>query len=153
MYKRILVPVDGSRTSNLGLNQAIELAKNQRAKLRAVNVVDELVIVQNVDMAGLSGELLDALEQGGKTILKNAKALCARHGIKAETALYKTVGGRAADTIVDEAKKWRADLIVIGTHGRRGLRRLVLGSDAEAVARTAPVPVMLVRPGEAKRAR
>jgi nucleotide-binding universal stress UspA family protein len=55
------------------------------------------------------------------------------------------VGGPAADVIVREAKKQRADLIVLGTHGRRGMRRLVLGSDAEQVVRMSPVPVLLVR--------
>jgi nucleotide-binding universal stress UspA family protein len=54
-------------------------------------------------------------------------------------------GGRAADAIVEEAGKWKADVIVLGTHGRRGLRRALLGSDAEEVVRNASVPVLLVR--------
>jgi len=151
MYKRILVPIDGSRTSNLGLNHALRLARDQRARLKLVHVLDEFVIAQNIDMAGMSAELLDAFEKGGKAVVKNAKALAARHGIRAESALCRTMGGRASDAIVAEAKKWKADLIVIGTHGRRGVRRMVLGSDAEAVARAAPVPVLLVRPGGSER--
>ena len=54
-------------------------------------------------------------------------------------------GGQAASLIVEDAKKWKADLIVLGTHGRRGIRRLVMGSDAEEIVRTSPVPVLLVR--------
>jgi nucleotide-binding universal stress UspA family protein len=59
--------------------------------------------------------------------------------------MRETVGGAAADAIVREAKKQRADLIVLGTHGRRGMRRMVMGSDAEEVVRTARVPVLLVK--------
>jgi len=59
--------------------------------------------------------------------------------------LRETAGGAAADVIVAEAKKLEAELIVLGTHGRRGMRRLVLGSDSEQVVRTSPVPVLLVR--------
>jgi nucleotide-binding universal stress UspA family protein len=59
--------------------------------------------------------------------------------------MLEYVGGRAADLILEDAKKWSADLIVMGTHGRRGVRRLVLGSDAEQILRLSPVPVLMVR--------
>jgi nucleotide-binding universal stress UspA family protein len=65
--------------------------------------------------------------------------------VQARTVLVETLAGPAADAIVAEAKKWKADLIVMGTHGRRGVRRLVMGSDAEQVLRETPVPVLLVR--------
>ena len=65
-------------------------------------------------------------------------------GVRPETVLVENVGGRVADEIVWQAKRWKADLIVIGTHGRRGLQRALLGSDAELVARYSPVPVLLV---------
>jgi nucleotide-binding universal stress UspA family protein len=68
-----------------------------------------------------------------------------RAGIKPTLAMRETIGGPAADAIVREARKQGADLIVLGTHGRRGVRRLVLGSDAEQVVRTSRVPVLLVR--------
>ncbi len=72
-------------------------------------------------------------------------AAAEKEGIRAKTLLRETLGGPAADSIVRDARRQRADLIVLGTHGRRGLRRMVLGSDAEAVVRTSPVPVLLVR--------
>jgi nucleotide-binding universal stress UspA family protein len=72
------------------------------------------------------------------------------HALKAESVLLETVGGSAADRIVEQAQKCKADLIVMGTHGRRRLRRLALGSDAELVVRSSPVPVLLVR-GAAKK--
>lgn len=62
-----------------------------------------------------------------------------------ETVLLETLGHRVAELIIKQAKKWRADVIVLGTHGRRGLARVLMGSDAEIVVRESPVPVLLVR--------
>ena len=145
MYQRILVPVDGSHTSTLGLQEAIRLAIDQRARLRLVHVVDEFVVTQNFEGYLNAGDLIDALRDAGKKAVRNALALTRKHAVKADAALYETMGGGVADVIVREAKKWQADLIVMGTHGRRGFNRVVLGSDAEAVLRATPVPVLMVR--------
>ena len=67
-----------------------------------------------------------------------------REGVKTDSVLLDSVGGPASDAILGEAKAWSADLVVMGTHGRRGLARLVMGSDAEAVVRACTVPVLLV---------
>ena len=152
MYQRILVPVDGSRTSTLGLLQAIRLAKHGHARLRLIHVVDEFVATQSSYGIFNIGDLLDALRDSGKKAIQKALAMTRKHDVKADAALYETVGGRVSDVIVREAKKWKADLIVMGTHGRRGVGRVVLGSDAEAVLRTTPVPVLMVR-SPAKKAR
>lgn len=155
MYKKILVPVDGSHTSTQGLQEAVRLAKDQRAKVRLIHVVDELSVIQGIDvMGGGAGDILDALEDSGKKTLKNAKALTDRNGVKAEVVMYRNLSGRVADFIVKEARKWHADLIVMGTHGRRGIGHALLGSDAEAVVRLSGGPVMLVRglpPAQKKR--
>lgn len=151
MYQRILVPVDGSHTATLGLQEAIRLAIDQRAKLRIIHVVDELLVAQNFEGYLNAGELIDSLEDAGKKALHNAVALAKKHDLKVEASMFETVGGRVADVIVREAKKWKADLIVMGTHGRRGLGRMVLGSDAEAVLRETQVPVLLVRSAAAKK--
>lgn len=151
MYQRILVPVDGSHTSTLGLQEAIRIAIDQRAKLRIVHVVDELVVAQNFDGYVNTGDLLGALRDAGKKALQNALALARKRDLKAESALFESLGGRISEVIVKDAKKWRADLIVMGTHGRRGVTRMVLGSDAEAILRTTPVPVLLVRSPDRKR--
>jgi len=145
MYQRILVPVDGSHTSKLGLQEAIKIAIDQQANLRLIHVVDELLVAQNFEGFVNAGDLIDALEESGKSALKSAEALALKSDIKVETALFESMGGRVADVIVREAKKWKADLIVMGTHGRRGIGRMVLGSDAEAVLRETPVPVLLVK--------
>ena len=145
MYQRILVPVDGSHTSTLGLREAIRIAIDQRATLRLIHVVDELVVAQNFEGYINTGELIDALRDAGKQALAKALALARKHDVRAETSLFESLGGRVSELIVKEAKKWRADLIVMGTHGRRGVTRMVLGSDAEDVLRTTPIPVLLVR--------
>jgi len=145
-YRRILVPVDGSKPSNRGLREAIRLARGQRARLQLVHIVDQHYALMGAPEAGAQiGGVIKALKQGGRRILRNAEALVKRHRLACSGVLLETMTGPAADPIVRQAKKWRADLIVIGTHGRRGVRRLVLGSDAEQIVRTSPVPVMLVR--------
>ncbi|OGA44664.1 MAG: hypothetical protein A3G24_08240 [Betaproteobacteria bacterium RIFCSPLOWO2_12_FULL_62_13] len=153
MYRRILVPVDGSHTSTLGLREAVRLARDQKARIRLMHVLDIFPLVQGFNGATVSGELWDLLEETGKKALKDAAALAAKHRIKAQSVMLRNLGGRVADSIVGEAKKWKADIIVMGTHGRRGFNHLVLGSDAEAVVRSAPVPVLLVRPETTKRHR
>jgi len=147
MYKRILVPIDGSPTSNLGLNEAIKLAKDQGAKLRLFHLVNEYIAVASPDGMAFSNTdgLLGSLRQGGKKIIEKAEALARRNGLVPESVMLESFGGPAANFIVQQANKWKADLIVLGTHGRRGVKRLVMGSDAEQVIRTTRVPVLLVR--------
>jgi len=153
MYKRILVPFDGSPTSERGLREAVLLAQDQGARLRILNVVEEYVLVQGAgfDGGGLyTGEMLDLLIADSKKIVAKGLAQAARRGVEAEASTIKSFANRSSESIVEEAKKWRADLIVMGTHGRRGVSRLMLGSDAEIVVRTADVPVLLVRAPEAE---
>jgi len=145
MYKQLLVPVDGSEPSMLGLAEAIKIAKSDGSKLHLVHVVDE-VMPFGVDIPGKYLEqFIDALRVRGKEILGKAERVVFEHALKSEGILLETIGGGAADQIVAHAKHCNADLIVMGTHGRRGLRRLALGSDAELVVRSSPVPVLLVR--------
>jgi len=146
MYKRILVPVDGSDASMRGLREAIRVTKDQEAALRLVHVVDELVISGGMGGAmAYPGDLVEHLRAAGRAVLQAADAQVQEAGLASESVMLEHFGGPAAALIVDEAQKWKADLIVMGTHGRRGIRRLVLGSDAEEIIRTTPVPVLLVR--------
>jgi nucleotide-binding universal stress UspA family protein len=147
LYKRILVPVDGSTTSSAGLREAIRLAKNQHARLRLLNVVDEMIVFNTPD-GGINVEpILNALKRGGKRILSKSEKAARAQGVKPESELWESAGVRVAQVIVDRAKRWRADLIIMGTHGRRGVNRMLLGSDAELVVRNAAVPVLLVHAG------
>lgn len=152
MFKRILVPIDGSRTSNLGLDEAIRMARKQRATLCLLHVVDESVLTRNLDGGGAAVErLLASLRESGREILGRAASRLRKQRVRFKTVLVENVLRDVSDVIVGQARKWRADLIVIGTHGRRGLTRLVMGSDAEGVIRTTPVPVLLVRSGARRR--
>lgn len=145
MYQNILVPVDGSPTATRGLKEAMQLAKLHGSRLRLLHVVNELILTADPQPAIYMGTLLDSLRAGGTDILKRAERLTREQGVAFETVLLETLGRHAADLIVEQAQQWPADLIVMGTHGRRGLSRLALGSDAELVLRAASVPVLLVK--------
>jgi nucleotide-binding universal stress UspA family protein len=143
-YRRILVAVDGSAAASAGLREALRLAKREGAELCILHVVNESV--PYTPLAGAPPINLIALLLGsGRALLKKAQSQARKHGVEATTILVETTQRDAAGTIVAQARKRRVDLIVLGTHGRRGMLRLVLGSDAEQVVRTAPVPVLLVR--------
>lgn len=146
MYKRILVPLDGSATSRAGLNEAIKLAKDQKAELCLLHVVDNRPIVQDVgaDMIGID-QMIEASMSGGKKLLARAEAAAKKHRIPAKTMLLENNAQEIGSVIAGQARKCRASLIVIGTHGRQGVTRLVMGSDAESVVREATVPVLMVR--------
>ncbi len=147
IYKRILVPVDGSPTSIAGLREAVKLAKNLHAKLCLLHVVDE-TIVFNAPEGGINLEpILDEIKRAGKRLLRRAEKLASALGVKPDSESRESAGERVADVIVERAKRLRSDLIVMGTHGRRGVNRMLMGSDAELVVRNAPAPVLLVRVG------
>jgi len=145
MYQRILVPIDGSATAERALQEAIGLAAG-KAQLRLVYVVEEVYPLDAEGFAYIDYEALQqAVRSTGERALAQAAEKVRRSGITAETALLDVPGERVAGVIDNEALSWKADLIVIGTHGRSGLSRLLLGSVAEDVVRGASVPVLLVR--------
>jgi nucleotide-binding universal stress UspA family protein len=150
MFRRILVPIDGSPPSKRGLDEAIALAKDQAARICLLHVIDDSIVTPAFDgttymPASYIDDFMKSLRAEGRRLLTRAEAKARTRRIKVDTVLLETFGHRVADVVVGQAKKWRADVIVLGTHGRRGLSRLVMGSDAELVVREAPVPVLLVR--------
>lgn len=145
MYRRILVPVDASPCSVKGLSEALQLASALKARVLLLHVVNELISEPALASAEYHQHLIESMRTVGKETLADARKLANEQGVDAEVKLVETTGGRASDCIVDAAKAWAADLIVMGTHGRRGMSRLAMGSDAELVVRSAPVPVLLVR--------
>lgn len=150
MYEKILVAVDGSATSDRGLAEAVQLAKLTGGRLRLVNVVDDMTIAMGAggNAAAYIGDLMTELKDAGEQTLERARATVAAAGVEVDVTLLESLARRVSDLVVEEAKRWGADLIVLGTHGRRGMRRLVLGSDAEQILRVAPMPVLLVRSPE-----
>jgi nucleotide-binding universal stress UspA family protein len=148
MYRNILVPIDGSKPSLMGLKHAIALARDQQAALRLLNVVDEAVIATT--MADLDGaiaipDVIESLRAQGRKALDRAQAMAQSAGAKSEAVQVASRGQPVSDVILREVKRAKADLVVMGTHGRRGVNRLLLGSDAERVLRESPVPVLLTR--------
>jgi len=155
MFEQVLVAVDGSSTGKRGLEAAIGLAADQKATLTILHVVDATAGTAYVgDMgyipANYIDNLLDDLRTNGRKVLAAAEAAAAKAGVQAKTVLDETKGGSIADAILGQARKLKSSVIVMGTHGRRGLRRVVMGSDAEAVLREARVPVLLVRAPEGR---
>ena len=144
-YRKILVAFDGSAPSTKGLREAVRVAKHTGAQLVVLHVVNEFYAFASLDGIAPGADLVPALREDGRRPLAKAKALAEKAGVRVTTILRETLGGPASDAIVREARRQRADLVVLGTHGRRGLRRMVLGSDAEQVVRTASTPVLLVR--------
>jgi nucleotide-binding universal stress UspA family protein len=145
MYGKILVPIDGSETATRGLNEAINIAKAQGSQLRLVHIVNEFIFDVTYSAGFFSQNLIESLAKTGRSVLDAAESAAKKEGVNVDSVLIESIGGVAADLILAQAKTWQPDLIVMGTHGRRGLARLALGSDAEQVVRAATVPVMLVR--------
>ena len=151
MFTNILVAVDGTSTSQRGLKVATELALDQNATLHVVHVVDNVMVVPMeapYAHAAYVESMLEALRMAGSKLLAKAEAYARQRGVEVRTILSEATGNGVAAQLLREAKRRKADLIVLGTHGRRGLRRLLLGSDAEMVMREARVPVLLVRAPE-----
>lgn len=146
MYQRIMVAVDGSETADRGLNEAIKLAKDQKAQLAIVHVVDIVVVF---GAGQFPGAYIDATREFAKVTAENARRTALAAGIEPEVQSPEivTTGYHVADKIAELARDWRADLLVVGTHGRRGVSRMLIGSVAERIVRLAPCPLLLVRGG------
>lgn len=144
MYQHILIPVDGSPTSDRALQEALKLAKQQNAQVELIYVMENTYLLSEEIYINYA-ELLEIMRSNGKKILAHAQTVAQQAGLIAEIKLLEAGGERIANVIVAEAKRWSADLIVIGTHGRSGFSHLLLGSVAEGVVRTAETPVLLIR--------
>jgi len=155
MYTRIIVAIDDSSTSVKALDEAIRLAHMLRAALRIVHVADEGPITQHGKGIGTYIDIEKVKEQmraQGNGLLDAAVAKAASVGCQAERVLIESGRRRIAEMVVDAARDWGADLIVVGTHGRRGFERLLIGSVAEHLVRIAPTSLMLVRENAPSRA-
>jgi nucleotide-binding universal stress UspA family protein len=141
MYKLILIAVDGSESSRQALEEALLLAAEQRAAVRFVHVCEPMRHIVMEGVVNLDHEI----RRQGEAVLWEATERARVYGVTATTALVDAGERRVAAAIVDEAESAGADLIAMGTHGRRGFEKLLLGSVAEGVARRACVPVLLIR--------
>lgn len=144
MFQRILVPMDGSRAAECGLQEAIRLAAPLKASLVLLNVAGDFPLASS-DAVSIDAAVLEMHQRAGRDILGNGVAAAREAGVPAEMLVIEARGRTAWDAIVRQAVASRCDLIAMGTHGRQGMRRLALGSDAEEVLARATVPVLLVR--------
>ncbi|MGA3159159.1 MAG: universal stress protein [Steroidobacteraceae bacterium] len=144
MYRAILVPLDGSETANGGLREAIKLSQSLQATLRLLCIANETDLAL-AEAAYPNADLLNQLHQAGETVLRDGEREVRAAGLTVSSVLLDTSTKTAGELIIEQAHEWPCDLIVMGTHGRRGLHRLVLGSSAEFVLRHTPVPVLMVR--------
>lgn len=145
MYQRILVPVDGSPAADRGVQEAIRLAGALKARLLFLHVLDDYPMLQEMTAQGSLDAMLRDLRHAGLDVLTKARQAAEQASVHCETVLREVAGRRVADVIIDQVALHHCDLVAIGTHGRRGLARLAMGSDAEQVVRHSPVPVLLVR--------
>lgn len=149
MYKRIIVPIDGSPTATKALVAALQLARDSGGRVRLIHVVEELAFVDGYDMyGGQTGELLQVMREAGDKVLDTALEVAQSAGVEADKQLFDRFGERLGEVVANAAREWNADLIVLGTHGRRGIGRVLLGSGAEQIIRLAPTPVLVIRSGD-----
>jgi nucleotide-binding universal stress UspA family protein len=149
MYSRILLPFDGSEPSKRALQETIKLAQSMKASVCLLHVVDIWPLLTSPITAAGYDPLFDAMRSDGAKLLRDAAAEVGKAGIKVETLLVDSPDVLVGECIVRKAREYDAGLIICGTHGRSGVRRLLMGSDAEYVVRHSLVPVLLVRTPDA----
>jgi len=146
MYDRILVAVDGSRTSITGLAEAIRIATSTGASVRLVHVLDAWSYTNGFETPAVyCEEVLPHMKKEGSRILDEARKHVLEAGLEVSSVLIEKVTQRVSELVVAQASDCCADLIVVGSHGRRGIDRAMMGSDAEQIVRLAPVPVLVVK--------
>jgi len=131
MFKNIMVPTDGSKFAERAADIAIEMAKKFDARVTAVHVIDDKLIYP-----------FEGLEEEGKTVLNQVQEKGRDNGVQVDEILIVGSPTRDMEKIVEKAD---ADIIVIGTHGKTGLEKLLMGSVAENTLKTVKVPVLIVK--------
>jgi nucleotide-binding universal stress UspA family protein len=149
MYRTILVPIDGSPAATAGLEEAIRIAATVGATLELMNVVDDMAFADEpAELAGAAkgaGGLRSVVTEQGEKVLRRGKERAEAQGVVAATALVRSGAERLHVLVGKQAESCGADLIVLGSHGRRGLSRLLMDSEAEHLLNVVTVPVLLVR--------
>lgn len=146
MFHKIIVPVDGSDASNKALQAALQLARESAGRVRLLHVIEEMAYLGGAGaFGGYTGDLLGIMRDAGAKVLEDAVAQAREQGVAIESQLYDKFGERLSEVVANAAQTWGADLVVVGTHGRRGMGRMLLGSGAEQIIRSAPVPVLVIR--------
>jgi nucleotide-binding universal stress UspA family protein len=145
-YKRILIPVDGSNTSRKAVLAGLQLARDTGGRIRVLHLLEYAAHVTSYEYVG---QVLSHAREAAAKLLEDALEVAKAAGVEADAQLIDDPGQRLGQAVADAAQEWQADLIVVGTHGRRGFSRMLLGSGAEQVIRLAPTPVLVIRGEEA----
>ncbi|RQT62154.1 universal stress protein [Burkholderia cepacia] len=149
MYTNIMVAVDGSPSSKLALDEGLKVARSYGARLFAVFVVDRSLLVTYAGRMDPDA-LLDEVRRDGAAVLRSTERAISHAAVNGDTEIVETEPGQnVAERLQRYVVEHSIDLAVIGTHGRRGVRRLFLGSVAERFLRGSSCPVLLVRAGDA----
>lgn len=144
MYRNILVPVDDSPASIEGVDQAIDLARALGSRIRLVHVINRTPWMGlGVEAASLE-QLVGQIRNAGESMMQRIEKDVRSCGVEVDVKLIEAFGERVGEFVAAEASSWPADLIICGTHGRRGVRRLLMGGDAEYILRHSPVPVLFI---------
>jgi len=141
MYKRILIPTDGSACSELALKQGLRLAQTLGAEVTLLHALEDPAVLYAPQVMTYHPDLYESLKQAGQAILAEAKALADKAGVTAKTVLADRI--KPAEAILKAESE--VDLVVLGTHGRRGFDRFMFGSVAEAALRRATRPYLVIR--------
>ena len=150
MFKRIVIPVDGSETANKALVVALQMARETGGSVRIIHVIEGTNYSSHaMQTESFVGDTMNSIRNAAQKILDEALALAQPYGVATDTKLFDTFDGRLADAVGNAATDWQADLIVVGTHGRRGIGRILMGSGAEQIMRQAPIPVLVIRAQDA----
>ena len=145
MYQRILVPINGGPTSERALQEAIKIAQG-KAQIRLVYVLEEILplAAEGIDLTN-NAVIYENMRKMAQATLAQAAEKVRNSGAPVEISLIESLGQSVTDAINQEANDWGAEVMVIGTHGRSGLSRLLLGSVAEGIVRDSTIPVLLLR--------
>ncbi|EKP67512.1 universal stress protein [Acinetobacter baumannii] len=144
LYQHILVPIDGSETSMVAMKEAIKIGKALNSKITVVQVMAlDRIIADLYVKTGQTNELIERTRTYLLDILEQAKQQFLQEGLSVETKLLE--GFVVHEEIIQAAQELNADLIVMGSHGRTGVRKLVLGSVAQKVLGESHIPVLIVR--------
>jgi nucleotide-binding universal stress UspA family protein len=145
MVRKILVPLDGSATAQRGFEEALGMAKMFGASVVLLNVAELYPVMLETASASAWEQIAEGQRRAGRDIVERARSTAVDQGVAADTVVIENPAERVADVVVKVARDKGCDMIVMGTHGRRGFSHLMLGSDAERVLHLSTLPVLVVR--------